>query len=57
MTHAEYRYRLLLTASVALLIVSLFALLTGSDYVGDLFVTVAVLIVGAVVVMPAPRRK
>lgn len=57
MTHAEFRYRLLLTGATALMIVALFALLTGSEYVGDIFVTVSVLIVGAVIVMPAPRRK
>lgn len=57
MTHAEFRYRLLLTAAVAMLTVALFGLLNDSAFVGYLFVTVAVLLTGAVIVMPAPRRK
>lgn len=57
MTHAEYRYRLLLTGAVGLFLVTLFAILRDSPHVGDLSVMVAVLIVGAIIVQPAPRRK
>ena len=57
MTHAEFRYRLLLVSGVALLTLTATALILDSGYVGDLFVSAAVTLVGAVIVMPAPRRK
>ena len=57
MSHAEFRYRLLLVSGVALLTLTAAALLLESGYVGDLFVSAAVTLVGAVIVMPAPRRK
>jgi len=56
MTHAEYRYRLLLTSGGVLLTLTAAALLLDSAYVGNLFVAAAVSLVGAVIVMPAPRR-
>jgi hypothetical protein len=56
-THAEYRYRLLLTSGGVLLTLTATALLLDSEYVGSLFVSAAMSIVGAVIVMPAPRRK
>jgi len=57
MTHAEYRYRLLLTSGGVLLTLTAAALLLDSAYVGSLFVAAAVSLVGAVIVMPAPRRR
>ena len=57
MSHAEFRYRLLLVSGVALLTLTAAALILDSGYVGDLFVSAAVTLVGAVIVMPAPRRK
>ena len=56
MTHAEFRYRLLLTGGVSLVFVTIGAALLDSGYIGDLFVAAAVFFVGAIVVMPAPRR-
>ena len=49
MTHAEYRYRLLLTGGVVLLTLTAAALLLDSAYVGSLFVSAAVSVVGAVI--------
>ena len=57
MSHAEFRYRLLLTGGVGIIIVTISALLLDSAFTGDLFVAAAVFFVGAVIVMPAPRRK
>ena len=56
MSHAEFRYRLLMVSGCALLTLTATALLLDSAYVGSLFVSAAVSLVGAVIVMPAPRR-
>lgn len=56
MSHAEFRYRLLATGGAALMILTLGAVLMDSAWTGNLFVAAAVCVVGAVIVMPAPRR-
>ena len=48
---------LVIATFLALLTLTAAALLLESGYVGDLFVAAAVTLVGAVIVMPAPRRK
>lgn len=56
MSHAEFRYRLLATGGVSLMVLTLGSVLLDSAWTGSLFTAAAVCLVGAVVVMPAPRR-